>query len=180
MNLEIKNKLGEFRSKLPIDRLSLEVECSHQAALYDEVGEFVAELRKEAKLAKDNLEFVRARLSKEATINPGLFGISKVTVDAVVNAVLVTEEYRNALSVQTETQYLAELGNNLMDALEQRKSMIKDTVTLLVHQYYSTKQDMSPERRSVQKVSEDEVMAQRRELARRRAEENKQEEVSND
>ena len=169
---EIQAKLNEFRSKLSIDPNRLEDECVYQSALYAEVGEFAAELRRDAKVAKERLDYEKARLQKDVRTNPANYGISgKTTEGSIEEAVLIHADYRKALSDSIDASYIADCANVLTVAVEQRKSMIKDCVTLWVHEYYGLSQNLGAERKTIAKVSEEEIVALRRDVARRSAEE---------
>jgi len=175
-NEEVKNKLDEFRGRLSIDSNHLEDECIYQAVLYGEVGEFAAELRRDAKIAKERLDYEKAGLQRDARMNPANYGITKVTEAAIEEAVLTNNVYRKVLAESIDSSYLADCANILQTAIEHRKSMVKDLVTLFVHEYYSSSQDMTPEKKFLTKVTEEEIMAYRRRNATLRSLENEQEE----
>jgi len=161
----LQDRLRELKTRLPIDRTRLDEECAGQASLYNEVGEIVAELKRDARTARDFVDRERSRLRKEIRGNPGAHGISKLTESALEDGVNTHPDYIKAQQSCTEAQYLADLSGTLAIAAEERKSMIKDAVTLFVHEYYSTKDDLAPQKTNMQQVTEDEINRIRRQAA---------------
>lgn len=165
MMSSLQDRLRELKAKVPIDRTRLDEECAGQAVLYGEIGEFVAELKRDARVSKDFVDQERSRLRKEIRENPQNYGISKLTESALEDAFTTNVDYRKALTAYAEAQYLADCAVTLLTAAEERKSMIKDAVTLYVHEYYSTKDDLAPQKVDMQKVTESEINNLRRQAA---------------
>lgn len=161
----LQERLRELKARLPINRTRLDEECAGQAVLFNEIGEFVAEIKRDARSAKDLVDLERSRLRKEIRDNPGQFGVAKLTESALEDAVNTHADYRKALTTYTEAQYLADVANILVTAAEERKSMIKDAVTLFVHEYYSTKDDLAPQKTNMTQVTEDSINNLRRRTA---------------
>lgn len=172
----LQDRLRELKARLPIDRTRLGEECAGQAVLFGEIGEFVSELKRDARTAKDFLDLERSRVRKGIRENPGGAGISKLTESALEDAVITHDDYRKALTAYTEAQYLADCANVLITAAEERKSMIKDAVTLYVHEWYSTKDDLAPQKVDLNKVTEDRINDLRRSSAAQREQESQGEE----
>lgn len=170
-------QIKEFKEKLPVNKHQLDVECSQQAPLYNEVGELVKSLKHSARVAKDHLEFVKAKIKDDMRRNPGKYGMAKTTVDAIEDACVVSEEYQTALTKYSEDQYLSDLGEVTLEATGQRKSLIRDAVTLFVHEYYMTSQDMSSQKREISNVSEEEILKHRRDTAQQRIQEDNEEDA---
>lgn len=168
MSAEIRAKLESFKKKLPVDRIRLDEEAVGQSALYGEVGELVTELKAEARIAKNHLDFVKAKVRSDIRKNPAQHDVAKPTIDSVEDACLLSTEYITALSDYSEKQHLADAGAVLLEAAAQRKSIIRDAVSLFVHNYYMTTQDMGPEKRVMNEVSEDAALQHRRRSASQR------------
>lgn len=133
-----KETLNYFKKRLPIDQYNLEKECQEQPSLYEEIGEWVSEVRAVAKTKKEHLEFIKADLSLKIRKDPEKYGLSdKPTVASVDAAILVSNEYREALDEYLELNKLADEATILLSATEQRKSMIRDLVRLFIYSYYS-------------------------------------------
>jgi len=172
---DIRKQLEEFRKQLPIDRDRLESEAAGQASLYESIGSFIMDLKSEARVKKDHLEFVRADIRNKIRANPASYGLLKPTVDAVEDACQVNTEYRAALTDSSDAQHLADAGFVMLEAAGQRKSTLRDVVSLFIHQYYMSSQDMAPEKKSLSKVSEEEVLVHRQRIAVQRVEDTKEE-----
>jgi len=177
METHIKERLDAIRARMPIDRMRLDEECVHQAAFYAEVGELVSELKRDYRVTKDRADYVAADLRHKARTNPGSFGIMKVTNDAIQDAVTIHPEYIKAQQEFLDAQYLAECASVLLVSAEQRKSMVKDAVSLFVHEYYSTRQDMTPEKNTLSNIGEEDITNLRRRNATNRETDNSGENV---
>jgi hypothetical protein len=176
---EILETLNRFKNALPIDGTRLDEECLTQASLYHEVGEFVMSLKGKARVAKDHLEYTRGKVSRDIRSNPGNYGIAKLNNDIVIETYLVNDEYRKALTAYQEAQHLADTGSVLLEAVAHRKSVLRDAVSLYVHEYYTSTNDMTKQRQDCNEVTEDQVKKHRLANAAQRAEDNKEENQEN-
>ena len=140
MTDEDKLTLQDFRTKLPLDRLELEQECCQQAIVYDEIGSWVAEVRGQAKTAKEHISFVESELSLKIRKKPADFDLpedKKPTEGTIVATVIVHESYQKAVSDYIQADKLANEASTLLVSAEQRKSGLRDLVRLYVNNYYS-------------------------------------------
>lgn len=172
MNEETKNQLNDLRKRLPIDPFDLETECVNQPVMYAEVGELATEARSTAKLAKDKLEYTKADLSFKIRKEPGKYGVEKITEASVEAAVTLQPEYQTVSTAVIEAQRIADSFGILQESVGQRKSMIRDLVTLFVFKYYSTQHEMGQDKHQVGEVSgevtKEEILKKRAELAEHR------------
>jgi len=164
---EIKKQLEEFKTLLPIDSQNLDGECLSQADLYQRIGTFMTELKKDARVKKNHLEFITAKIKTDIRNNPGNYQIAKLSVDAVNDACQINAEVVAAIQDYSDAQYISDMGNILKEAVEQRKSLIRDAVSLYTHEYYMSDK-MGIERKELQPVTEDQVLKHRQMLASRR------------
>lgn len=176
---DIAETLDRFKNSLPIDGNRLDEECLTQASLYHEVGEFVMGLKGSARLAKDHLEYTKGKISREIRNNPGNYGIAKLNNDVVIETYLTLGEYRNALTDYSEAQHLADIGSVLLESVAHRKSVLRDAVSLYVHEYYTSTNDMTKQRQDCNEVTEDNIRRHRLANAAQRAEDNKEESQEN-
>jgi len=178
---DLSQRLASFRNSLKIDGNNLGGECLGQAVLYEQIGLLVADIKRTARAAKDTMEFTAARLKKEARANPGQFGIAKTTESALEEAVKVHNEYRGVQEKYAEAQYLADCAGVLLMAAEQRKSMLKDSVSMQIHELYSAQHDLSKDQNRLSgaqgDVNEADINNVRRAVAAAREEEEKQEDI---
>ena len=171
---DIKKQLEEFKESLPIDSQNLDGECLSQADLYQRIGTFVMDLKQEARVKKNHLEFIIAKIKTDIRANPGNYVVAKLSVDAVDEACRINSEVIAAIQDHSDAQYIADCGIILKEAVEQRKSLIRDAVSLYTHEYYMSDK-MNSERKAIGVVTEDQVLKHRRQLANQR--ESSQEEV---
>ncbi len=170
---DLNQKLVSFRERLTIDQFKLEIECINQPALYAEVGEAASEARTEAKRMKDRLEFVKAELSVKIRKDPETHGIvGKPTEAAIESAIVLQNEYREAINALSKANHIADSLSILQASVEQRKSMIRDLVSLFIHSYYSdqNQQDMTGDRTAAGKVNTEMIIKRRQEIAAERVE----------
>ena len=170
MNEEMTTKLNEIREQLPIDQYQLEIECMGQPALYAEVGELASLARADAKTAKEHVDYVYADLSSKIRKDPDAYKLVKTTEDSIKSAVLLQPEYQDAVKASIEAARIADSLGVLQTATEQRKSMIKDLVSLFVYSYYSSNKEMTGEKTAVEKVTQEDIVRARVERAGRREE----------
>jgi len=141
MTDEDREILSEFRSRLPLDRLELETECCQQAIVYDDIGSWVADVKAQAKIAKEHISFVESELLLAIRKDPKEYGLpEKSTVDAVRSTVNIHERYRKAFLDYVEADRLASEASILLDSAQQRQSGLRDLVRLYVNNYYSQEQ----------------------------------------
>lgn len=165
MTDEDKKILANFRGLLPVDQYDLPEECAQQPVVYDEIGEWVAEVKARAKIAKEHVDFVKAGLSLKIRKNPTSYGLKeKPTEGAITVAITLEEDYRLAFKESIEVDTLASEANVLLTSAEQRKSSIRDLVRLYCNNYYANNDKLSKEE---WKDAEQAIIAERN----RRAEE---------
>lgn len=168
-NAEVRGRLRSFRDALRIDGNNLGEECLGQAVLYEQIGELVAQIKGSTRASKDTLDFTMARLKKEARTNPERFSLTKITEAALDEVVNTHDEVVSAKKEYAEAQYLSDCASVLLTAAEQRKSMLKDSVSLAIHQLYSSQHDLSQDQYKLtaagSKVNEDDINNVRRAVA---------------
>jgi len=173
MEQDTRVKLSSLRQRLVINPNNLEDECVGQPSLFAEVGEMATEARSAAKKAKDSMDFTRADLSFKIRKDPAKYGVEKVTEASVESAIIIQQEYQKAAAEVIETQKAADAFGVLQDSVAQRKSMIKDLVSLFIYNYYMSRAEMGGERRQVNEidseVTKEAIMSKRAEIATQRS-----------
>ena len=164
------DKITDLRGRLQINQFDLETECVNQPVLYDEVGQLATDAKSCARSAKDELDYIKAFIESEVRKNPEKFGVAKVTESSVNAAVTINQRYVDASRKYIDAQRLSDSLTVLQFAAEQRKSMIKDLVSLYIYAYYQQQQsvNMSTEQKYVENATVDEIVARRREIAKQR------------
>lgn len=167
MNKDDKKLLDELKARLPIDPYNLENECSNQSVLLTELGEIVAEIKRESKEAKEHIVYVKADLSTKIRKDPEKYNImGKVTEGAIDSAIILQPEYQKAIRNSFDAEESANSFGELLIGAEGRKSLIRDLVTLYVREYYDS-QKLLNESQAINKITEAQIVNDRA----RRAEE---------
>jgi len=164
---EDRSLLNELKKKLPIDIYNLEEECRNQPVLHQEVSEAVADAKRRAKTAAKHVEFVKADLLNRIRREPEKYGLSKVTETSVDAAAVVQPVYQEAIRKMLDAEEYASALAGLEVAMMQRKSMLNDEVALFLKSYYTT-QEMVGEVKSLDKVTEEQIIAKRIRRAKQR------------
>jgi len=128
--------LKQMTAKLPIDMNDLEGEWIRQPSMYVEVGQWCAELRRDAKQAKQHAEFVYSQTLLDVLNDPNHAGLPKITEAANKAYILTVQDYRDVQDAANEAERQANDSQRLLEALEQRKAALRDLVRLYVHEYY--------------------------------------------
>jgi hypothetical protein len=130
--------LDQLKTRLEIDKFSLEDEAAQQPVLLEEVGRSMVEAKSLFKSCKDELEVSLAKIRIDVCKNPGNYGFDKKPSEDTVSAICVekTQDLMQALRLFEEQASALEIVYN---AVEQRKTLITQAVNLFVHDYYSGK-----------------------------------------
>lgn len=161
---EEREVLDGFKSRLSVDPCNLEIECRDQSVLLEEVGEITAEIKRVSRAAKEHLEYIKADLSTRIRKEPEKYDITKITEGAVASAVVLQPEYQKAVEEMLDAMEHADTFSTLLIAVEQRKSLIKDAVSLYIHEYYLS-QKLTGEEQNLGKVTEEQIAKKRLENA---------------
>lgn len=132
---KVHNMREGIKSRLLIDEYDLVEECKKQPALYEEASTDFAQIKAEAKKAKSFLEFTKAKLERSIRHDPERYDLGKITETVVAATVIVQDEYQDAVTKLREAEELSDSIQACVLAVEQRKSMIRDLVTLFDRDY---------------------------------------------
>jgi hypothetical protein len=158
--------MKDFKEGLKIDKHDLDNECVKQPSIHQEIGENQVKAKDLFQKAKSRLKFVEADLATKIRANPSKYSVDKTTKEVVENTVVIQPDYQQADSDLIEITTLLGMLDVLGDVVDDRKSMVRDLVTLHVHNYYS-EGDMSSEKREVIANRQSEIVKKRREAAQR-------------
>ena len=138
MTDEDRKILISLRARLPIDSFNLEKENCEQPSLYDEVGQWVSEVKAASRTAKEHIEFVKADLSLKIRKDPGSYDVDGKMTEGWINSIItVHADYIGAVKDYIEALKLADDASVLLASTGDRRSSIRDLVQLFIHQYYS-------------------------------------------
>ena len=130
-------KREELREAVPVLVNRLDEECADQSELFMEACELAAEARAEAKAAKHNLEQIRAEIHIKYR-NGGLQTEIKLT-DTAITALI--DSHKDVIAVKKElrdSEKEAYLCESLVNAFDQKRSMLNNECDLHERQYRST------------------------------------------
>jgi len=127
----------DYQGDIIIDESALDVEWLEQPRLMLKYGSHAARMRKEVDKAKENLDIVRAKLDKDIRSNPDKYGIVKLVEAAVQNAIVESEDYREANQRYLKAKYEADVARAAVGAMEQRKEALENLVRLHGLQYFA-------------------------------------------
>lgn len=167
----LKDAIDDIKERMKVDQFSLEEECKKQPLFYKDVGMIHVQARTIMKKARSFLKAKYAEIALEARRDPGKFGLTKVTDASLDSAVITQKEYKELEEEMFQAEEDAEFLGVLLESAAQRKSMIRDLVTLYCRQYYE-KEDMHVEESKLSGVTESKIT----DLRRRRAEQRKKDE----
>lgn len=124
-------------SPLRVRENQLDRDWLDQPELMQEYCERAADARKRVNEAKDALAVVEAEQKREARLHPSRYGIVKLSNDAVNEAVVLTQPYREASRELIEAQHELELIQASVTALEHKKKALENLVSLWSMSYFS-------------------------------------------
>jgi hypothetical protein len=168
MDKNFSEMLDTVRERLGINKFNLEDEAVNQPLLLEEVGRYKTEAKALAKSAKDNLDLTMASIRLDVNRNPGKFGFEKKPNEDTIEAITITQS-QGELSVCRDLEEQSMAWDIVYDAVEQRKTLITQAVTLYVHEYYSGK-PMEAEQEVLREQGIDAVKEYRRKKLQERAE----------
>lgn len=128
----------ELKSELRIDVHALDDACARQPELFLEASEQFSEAKAAAKAAKHNLELTLG--SVELDIRSGKIdsGGIKLTGDSVLAMVASNSKVVEAKKDLVEAERESFLWGSLVDAFDQRRTMLSNECSLHVTEYYQT------------------------------------------
>lgn len=126
--------------RIDIDTNDLGAELQNQAAQVYHFGVELADAKADEDRYKASLDLTRAELDRDVRAAPAEFGVPKVTVDAVANAIPVQPVYKAAQKKWLKAKHAVHVLQATMTALEHRKRALSNLVDLTVHDLYSEPQ----------------------------------------
>lgn len=121
-----------------LDKHNLDVEWENQPKLYWQSAENLASARAEYERAKTEKELVEAELSKEIRSNPAVFGLEKVTENAIKETMVTTDKYKKAAGDLIERMHTKDLYEAEIYTLDNRKKALENLVQLHLANYFSS------------------------------------------
>jgi len=164
---------NEFQKDKKIDPSALDVECCKQADLFYKWCKRSILARSDMDHVKLKLEIIEAKLQMDCRKNPENFGVTKLTEAVVMAAVKCHAKYQKAYEEYLEAKENASLLEKAVFAMEQKKRMIENLITLHGQQYFagpSVPRNLNECWMEHQKTIEDKVNKKQATRTRRRGE----------
>ena len=127
-------------SIIDIDLNYLEFEAARQPKLYYQISKELADKKAELDEVERGLSLLHADLAKRVRSNPGKYGLDekKLTETGIKSVVMTIKKYTDRLAVESKLKYEIDLLKGVLNALEHKKRMIEQEVTLHGQNYFST------------------------------------------
>lgn len=124
-------------SFLEIDHDSLDEEWLSQPELFHKYSTKEAWYERRLDEAKAELDVTKAELDKNIRSKPDVYGVKKVTDKAVEAAMVLRDNYQDALEAVTLAKYNYNIARAARIALDQRKVALENLVKLHGQNYFS-------------------------------------------
>ena len=127
----------DFREYLNVDKYNLDEEWVNQPNNFMDACEWYADAVVERDKCKEQLELLRAEVSKEIQNDPESFGISKVTIDAVNKAVSLDDRVKEKQEELHELNRQVNVMSGAKEALAHKKKAIESLTELTIWGYFA-------------------------------------------
>jgi hypothetical protein len=131
----MKEKPDERVLDISLDKL--EEDCQRQPQLLFIWGTKLAQVKKDAKVAKNNLKMTAAKLDKEIRADPDSKGLEKITEKAVELCILDQPEYQDAQAILLEAEYEEDVLQAFVSALYDKSGELEKLIKLHGQMYWS-------------------------------------------
>lgn len=125
----------ELKQKLVIDLHNLPVCCSEQPTLFLEASEEASKAKASAKVEKLNLEKLIATVDLKIRQNKEEKKLTESAITSMINTDKSVGEQKELL-IQLETEAIK--WDSLVEAFNQRRSMLSNEVSLYTYNYFNT------------------------------------------
>jgi len=123
-----------------IDEQRLDTEWLRQAAMVFSIGKRLAEATKQLTLTKNKQKAFAAELSHEIRSNPGAYGLTKVTENALDNAILANETHAKMSQNLVQLQYDVDMLTGADKALIHKRVALQNLTDLLGRHYIADRE----------------------------------------
>lgn len=128
---------SNYTDDIRIDETVLDIEWLEQPTLMFKYAKITAEAKQALDKARDKVDYVRAELDSNIRQNPKQFGIEKITEGAVMNTILLQEEYLYAQQELLDAKYNFDIVRGASEAISARKDALENMVKLYGMQYFA-------------------------------------------
>ncbi len=138
----------DYTDAMSIDESALDVEWLDQPKRMMTYCRLAAEKKRDADLAKENIDLVKSRLRQYISAEPDKFGLVKITEASLEAGVISHPDYQQAQREFIDAKFEAEVASGAVRAFEQRKTALENLVKLHNSSYFagpSVPRDLSSE-----------------------------------
>lgn len=146
---QVEEPVNEYAEDLYIDETALDVELLNRADLTFKYGKILARAKKIVDERKEELEIVRAELSKDIRANSKQYGLEKTTENIVADTIILQDKYKEAAKYVITAQYDYNMAKAAFDAVISKKEAIDGLIKLHGMQYFAgpiTPRDLTVQR----------------------------------
>jgi len=130
--------MGEnYRKDLEIDKYQLDDAWVNQPSMFCEWAEKAVEAYFERDKKKEQLDLTRAELDGEIRTDPAKFKIEKITENAVSNAIITHNKYREANEKYLEAIKNAKILDIAREGFDHKKKSLEKLTDLFLSGYWS-------------------------------------------
>ena len=167
----IDENIDDIKHRMAIDQYDLINECQRQPALYSDVGDVYVMARSLQRRCKDEVDVVKAKLDIDIRVAADAAGGKKPTESSIASLILMNPEYKIVCNNLRDAEERAEALGILLASIAQRKSMIRDIVTLFISEYAQSVAGMKGDEKNAGKIARDNIARHRQQKANEKKEE---------
>jgi hypothetical protein len=137
-----------YEKDISIDENALDIEWLEQPSLVFKYSQWSAKCKLEVDRASEKLNIIKAELDQKVREDPEKYGVSKVTENAISNAIISHSKYQDAKADYLDKKYEAEMAQAAVWALNDKKAALENLVRLNGQNYFagpSVPRDLSKE-----------------------------------
>lgn len=142
-----------YQEDMYIDENALDVELLEQSSLMVKYSTLLAEAKQERDLAKEALDLTKAEVDRDIRNDPDKYELPKITEPVVSGAILMQDEYQEALKTLHDANFEVNVLQGVVNAIDARKSALENLVKLYGQEYFAgpvTPHDLSELRKERQ------------------------------
>lgn len=126
-----------YEKDVAIDENALDIECLEQPSLVFQYSKWSAKCELEVDKASESMNIIKAELDQKIRENPDDYGVSKVTENAITNAIISHPKYQNAKADYLDKKYEAGMAKAAVYALNDKRTSLELLVKLHGQNYFA-------------------------------------------
>lgn len=126
-----------YQDEMHIDENMLDMEILDQPELMVKYSTLLAEAKQERDLAKEALDLLKAEIDRDIRNDPDKYELPKITEPVVSGAILMQDEYQEALKILHDANFEVNVLQGVVYAVDARKSALENLVKLHGQEYFA-------------------------------------------